>query len=613
MSPTASSPPSAEAAAAGARGPATTGHLLGRLLRQQIRPHARTLVVAALCMAVVAATTGANAWLLKPAVDEIFVGGNMAMLWLVPAAVLTVTVAKAFASYGQSVLMSRVGQSIIADTQVAMYDRLIRADLAYLHGTHTGQLISSFLYDVTLLRDAVGRAITGLVKDALTFLALVVVMFVQDWRLACLTLVVFPVVGIAIRKLGRRMRKASTRTQEATGRLSTHLTETLENARVVKAYGMEGYETERARRAVDDRLQHLMRSVRTRSAAAPVTEALGGIAIAVAILYGGWQAHQGALTLGAFMSFLAALLMAYQPLKSLATLNAALQEGLAAAERVFTVLDRVPRVADPAAAEPFRVARGEVRFEGVGFHYGGGVPALNGIDLVVPAGRMVALVGQSGAGKSSLMNLIPRFYDATEGRVLVDGRDVRDIRLADLRAGLALVSQETRLFDDTIAANIAYGRTGATPEQIRDAARAAAAHDFIEALPQGYDTVAGENGVRLSGGQRQRIAIARAMLRDAPILLLDEATSSLDAEAERKVQDALLRLARGRTTLVIAHRLSTVMAADEIHVMEDGRIVESGPHARLLARGGAYARLFALQFAGQAAAGETARHAGSSR
>jgi len=598
-------------AQAGAPGQAASHRLLGRLLRENIRPHLGTLGLAALCMAAVAATTGANAWLLKPAVDDIFVGRDARMLWLVPAAVLAVSVVKGFASYGQSVLMSLVGQRIIADTQVRMYASLIRADLAQLNQVHTGRLISSFLYDVNLLRDAVGRAVTGIVKDALTFMALVVVMFVQDWRLALATLVVFPLVAVAIRRLGKSMRKSSRRTQEATGHLSTHLAETLEGARLVKAYGMEDYETGRARRSVEERLRHIVKGVRTRSAAAPMTEALGGVAVAIAILYGGWQAQAGTLTLGAFTSFLAALLMAYQPLKSLATLNAALQEGLAAAERIFAVLDRRPAIRDAAGALPLRVTQGEVRFEGVDFAYGTETPALHGIDLAVPAGRMVALVGHSGAGKSTLMNLIPRFYDPTAGRVLIDGQDLRQVTLASLRGAIALVAQETRLFDDTVAANIAYGRPGTDRAEVERAARAAAAHDFVAALPQGYDTPVGENGVRLSGGQRQRLAIARAMLRDAPILLLDEATSSLDAEAEGKVQAALGELMRGRTTVVIAHRLSTVMAAHEIHVLEGGRIVESGSHARLLAKGGAYARLFQMQFAGQA--GEEAAAARKAR
>jgi subfamily B ATP-binding cassette protein MsbA len=397
------------------------------------------------------------------------------------------------------------------------------------------------------------------------------------------------------------MRKASGKTQAETGRLSAHLAETLEGVRIVKAYGREDYEIGRAQAAVERRLAHIMKALRTRSAAAPSTEALGGVAVALAILYGGWQAQQGALTLGAFTSFLAALLMAYQPLKSLATFNTAIQEGLAAAERIFSLLDTRPIIVEAPDAPDLRLGAGELRFESVRFAYAGGRPALAGVSFTVPAGKVVALVGASGAGKSTILNLIPRFFDVEAGSVSIDGQDVRKVSLSSLRAAVALVAQETQLFDDTVAANISYGRPGASLDAIVAAAHAAAAHDFITTLPQGFDTVLGENGVRLSGGQRQRLAIARAMLKDAPILLLDEATSALDAESERQVQEALRRLMRGRTTLLVAHRLSTVQSADEIHVLEDGRIVETGSHQSLLARGGAYARLHALQERGDEA------------
>ena len=579
--------------------PAQQTHtLMLRLLRDYVRPHAGRLLWAAFFMTLVAATTGLNAWLLEPAIDKVFVEQVPGMLVVVPIVLVVLACLRGGATYLQSILMHGVGQRIIAETQVKMYRHLIGADLAYLHSIHSGELLSSFLYDANLLRDAVGRAITGIAKDALTALALAIVMFVQDWQLALIVVLIFPLVGLLIRKLGKRMRKVSTATQEETAKLASQLSETLDGVRLVKAYGMEAGETERIRHRIERRLTEVMRGIRTRSAATPLTEAMGGVAIALAIFYGGWRAQTGALSLGEFMSFLAALLMAYQPLKGLASLNTALQEGLAAAQRIFAILDVAPTIQERPDAVDLVVRRSDITYRDIHFSYGPDSAALHGIDLTIPAGSTVALVGPSGSGKTTLINLLPRFYDATGGQIEIDGQDIRDFTLASLRAATALVSQDITLFDDTVAANIAYGQPGAAAEDIAAAAKVAAAHDFITALPQGYDTRVGEHGVRLSGGQRQRIAIARAMLKDAPILLLDEATSALDSAAEQEVRLALEALKTGRTTLVIAHRLSTIMSADDIYVLESGRVVERGDHQALMARGGSYARLYNLQFAG---------------
>ena len=571
--------------------------LLRRLARDFLRRQATPIVLALVAMGVVAAATAANAWLMQPLLDKIFVGREAGLLWVVAVAVLAIAIVKGFAGYAQSLLMYRVGQRVVADIQRALFRRLIGADLAFFHANPTGTLIARFVSDAALLRNASANVLVGIGKDAITVVFLVIVMFYQDWALALASSVVFPIAVRPIAKVGRRMRRATVNTQSEIGQFTTLLDQTFQGARHVKAYGMEAYETARADRMIESVNRLLNRAARIRSATSPVMETLGGIAVAGVILYGGYQVIEGTRTAGTFFSFITALLLAYQPMKTLANLTANLQEGLAAAQRIFAVLDIEPEIQDAPGAAPLQVSGGEIRFEAVRFTYPNGGPALNGADLVVPAGKTVALVGASGAGKSTILNLIPRFYDTTAGHVLVDGTDVRRVTLASLRGAIALVSQEVSLFDDTVRGNIAYGRFGASDAEIVAAAKAAAADDFIRALPQGYDTMVGEQGVKLSGGQRQRVAIARAMLKNAPILLLDEATSALDTESERQVQAALKVLMRGRTTLVIAHRLSTVVDADLIYVIDAGRVVESGTHAELLARGGAYQRLYALQFA----------------
>jgi subfamily B ATP-binding cassette protein MsbA len=585
--------------------------LMARLWRECIRNYVWWLVLAVVFMAIMAGATALSAWLMKPVVNEIFIARDRNMLWLIGAAVLATFFVKGLSSYIQANLMARVGLRIVADMQDRLYRHMTDLDLHFFHNNSTGTLVSRYTFDIGSMRVAVSHAITVFGKDMLSLIGLVAVMFIQDWELALIAFFVFPIAILPIAKIGRRMRKVTINTQAEVGQFTTTLEQTFQGIRLVKAYGMEEYERGRIAMVVESLYRLSYKAMRTRALSSPIMETLGGVAITAVIIYGGHRVIENATDPGGFFSFITALLLAYEPMKRLANLNATIQEGLAGAQRTFDALDQPSRITEKPDAKTLNVTQGEVRFENVSFTYpkSGGMlgqqdAALSNLTITVPAGQTVALVGASGAGKSTVMNLVPRFYDVSDGRVLIDGQDVRDVTFSSLRGAMALVSQEVTLFDDTVRNNIAYGRQNATFEEIQEAARHAAAHDFISQLPDGYETMVGEHGVRLSGGQRQRLAIARAMLKNAPILLLDEATSALDTESERHVQAALNGLMQNRTTLVIAHRLSTVVDADLICVLDKGRVAEQGGHAELLAKGGLYANLYQLQFASVAAEDE---------
>jgi subfamily B ATP-binding cassette protein MsbA len=578
---------------------ATSDALIRRLVKEQLWPQRKRVALTFICMVLVAGASASMIYLLKDVVDEVLVAKDRGMLYLLPGVIIGLAMISGIAGYFEAVNMEVIGHRMVANLQRLMYRGIIWADLQFFHDNSVGRLISRFINDAGLLRFSVAKALTGLLKDSLLVVFLMTILVVHNWFLALLTIVVFPLALYPIVRIGKRMRKISRNTQIETGELTTLLDETFQGARHVKAYTMEEQETQRATGAIEKIFALTRKAARVQAISRPLMETLGGIALALAILYGGSQVIEGSMTTGELASFLAALLAAYKPMKNIANLNATLQQGLAAAQRVFTILDLRPQISDRDGARPFTRIRGDITFENVHFHYTAKGTALQGIDLDIAAGKTVALVGPSGAGKSTILNLIPRFYDAETGTVRIDGHDVRDVTLESLRAGIALVSQEISLFDDTIRANIAYGKPGAIEDEIVAAARDAGAHEFITGLPDGYDTHVGGRGTKLSGGQRQRIAIARAMVKDAPILLLDEATSALDTETERQVQAALARLKQGRTTVVIAHRLSTILDADTIFVMENGRVTESGTHSELLTRSGAYARLYALQFSGE--------------
>jgi len=582
----------------------STRELVGRLVRESLRPYLGFLSLAIFFMAVMAGSTGLSAWLMKPVVNEIFIAQNQDMLWVIGFAVLVTFFVKGASNYAQSVLMSHIGYRIVTDNQNRLYRHLINMDVSFHNTIPPGRLVSRFLVDINHMRIAVSNALTGFGKDLLSLISLVFVMFLQDWELALISFFAFPIAILPISRLGKRMRKVTVDNQEEQGLLTAILGESFEGIRVVKSYSMQDYEKKRVFSLLE-RIRLLnMKSARTRSLSSPIMETLGGAAVAVVIVYGGLRVIESQTDAGSFFSFITALLLAYEPMKRLANLNNSLQEGLAGAQRMFQLLDKKPVIKDTLNAKSLGRADGKINFDSVSFSYNSEALALNNISFDVPAGKRVALIGPSGAGKSTILNLIPRFYEATLGRVLIDDEDIRNITIKSLRQNIALVSQEVTLFDDTIRANIAYGKVESTDADIENAAQNAAALDFIKELPGGFNTIVGQRGVRLSGGQRQRLAIARAMIKNSPILLLDEATSALDTESELQIQNALGKLMKNRTTLVIAHRLSTVLDADLIYVIIGGRVVESGTHLDLLAEGGDYKRLYNLQFSDQLSAGK---------
>ncbi len=570
----------------------STLSLIRRLARDYVRPYAGALIVAIFFMAVSAGTAALLAALLQPILDDVLSGAREDLIIPVAIAICATFATRGITTYIHSIMMNKIGQSIVADVQAHLFSRFMKLDMAFFHANPSGQLISRVVNDVSVMRSAVTDTMTGLGKSFLTLTFLLVVMFIRDWQLTLAAFVVFPLLAFFVVYIGKRLRKISKNIQAEMGGLSDLLAQTFQGVRLVKSYGMEKAEVKKVTGAIYKVRDLNIKSVRVANLSTPFNDVIVGFIFAGIIVYGGYAVLAGTTTAGQLASFLGAFIMAYEPMKKLSRLNNALQVGLGAADRVFEMIDQEESITDKKGAEPLQTRSPAVTFENVDFKYEGtALKALSNISFTANPGEVTALVGPSGGGKSTIMNLIPRFYDVTGGAIKVDGQNGRDVTIESLRGHIALVSQDITIFNDSVIENIRFGKPDASDEAVYSAAKSAAAHDFILELEDGYETIVGEQGVKLSGGQKQRVSIARAILRDAPILLLDEATSALDNESEKLVQKALKALEKGRTTIVIAHRLTTVQDADQILVLDQGCIVEQGNHQSLVDAGGVYATM----------------------
>lgn len=574
----------------------TSKEIVSRLA-QVLKPYQVKLFIAMGAMIIVAGFNAAQAYMVKPLLDEIFFNKDATLLNILPIALLLLFLVKGVFYFVYSYLLEWVGQNVIRDLRIATYSHLNDLSLSFFHKNATGELISRIVNDVSLLQGSVSHALIHLLRNFFTVIGLLGVIFYMDWRLAFVSLIFIPMAAVPITVYGKKFRRISTRYQTHLGTSTNQLHETIAGTRIVKAFCMEKFEKSRFADHMQRLFDILMSETRYRCLSHPMVEFLGGIGMALIIWFGGMQVLNGNSTPGTFMSFLTALIMLYEPVKGVSKINSTIQSGMAAAQRIFSLLDVELDIKEKTGAVPLAPFSRSITFDNITFRYGDDEPVLHNIKLEVKRGEVLAVVGPSGGGKSTLANLIPRFYDVTSGSIRIDGKNIKEVTLHSLRSQIALVTQQTILFNDTVRYNIGYGVEGCSDEEILEAARSAYALDFINALPDGLDTIVGESGARLSGGQQQRISIARALLKNAPILILDEATSALDTESEQKVQYALENLMQNRTTIVIAHRLSTIKKADRIIVLKNGWLVEAGSHEELLAFDGEYKALYSLQYA----------------
>ena len=567
-----------------------------RLYNFYIKHHLGKLLIALLLSIGVAGGTAAIAWLLDPAVKKIFIEQDRTMALLIPAAIVLAFVIKGLSLYFSRTTLINVSQEICRKLGVEMSSSILKSDTHTIESKHSGKYVAHFLYDVGLVANLVGTGVLNLMKDSLTLAVLVALMFYQNWKLACFALIMMPLAAIVAKSLGKRLGKVTTESAEISGKLATFLSEMIKGSRMTKIYQQEKFEFERSQSILRLMMNKHIKIGHVMIRATPIMELLTGIIIAGFIYYTGLMVATGEIEINNFFSFLTAMMLAYQPIRSLATINMLFYQGAAAAERVFAVIDREVNIKEDAEKPNLKINSAKIEFKNVSFSYPKTESdAIKNINISIDGGNTVALVGHSGAGKSTIINLLPRFFDPTAGKIFIDEQNISEVTLSSLRKNISLVSQDIMLFDDSIRANVVYANLNASDQQIKEACEFAAATDFIEKLPQSFDTIIGENGIRLSGGQKQRISIARAILKDTPLILLDEATSSLDAVSEQKVQNAILNLTKNKTTLVIAHRLSTIIRADKIIVLNEGKIVETGKHNDLVKNSVIYKNLYSKQ------------------
>jgi len=570
--------------------------ILLRVFNQYVKKHLKKLILSLFLSLMVAGSTGAIAWLLDPAIKKIFIDQDKTMMLLIPIAIALAFSMKGASLYAARTILINISNNVVRTMQTELASCILKSDISTIESKHSGKYIAHFFYDVSQVSQLVGSGVLNLMKDSLTLIVLVGLMFYQNWNLALFALIMMPLAAFVAKSLGKRINKAVTESTKIEGSLTSYLSEVIKGTRMIKIYQQENFEFDRSAKKIDERTNIQIKIGKILIRATPIMEVMTGIMIAAFIYYSGFMIANGQMQINNFFSFLTAMMLAYQPIRSLATINMLFNQGAVGANRVFNVIDAEPSIKEVISAPKLNVKKGSIKFEKVSFSYPNTRDqAVKNIDLSIDGGTTAALVGHSGAGKSTIINLLPRFYDPKNGAVYIDEQNISSITLSSLRKSLSMVSQDIILFDDTVRANIAYAKMDASEEEIKKACDFAAATEFIEKLPQKFETIIGENGIRLSGGQKQRISIARAVLKNTPIILLDEATSSLDAESEEKVQNAVMKLTKNKTTLVIAHRLSTIIRADKIIVMNQGKISNIGTHSELLKNSMIYKNLYSKQ------------------